>query len=348
MVELDVEKLLENSLISIRLGMEDFQRSQTPEAQGGDAARALSAVRNLFAGVLLLFKYKIANSVEDLEDAGTLIFNPPEVMPFPDGNGGIEWKPAGKFRRTTIDVAAIRKRFEAFGIEVDWTKIDKMQECRNHLEHLHPANTLGEVAGFVADLFPVVRDFVEVQLHKVPADLLGGAWPIMLEHHQFFAATSKECEQAWAEAGVPDDMHRFMASAKCDACGSALLRPHPEEIDVGERVSSAEDVFRYRCVACAHESLIAPLLVKALNNAYDYDHRDGGEEGVEECFACKRDTFVIDEGHCFWCEAELEHPECTFCGESLRQDDQDNGGLCGYHAHQMEKAMREDKSARSA
>ncbi len=142
MLELDAEKLKENAVTSIRLGIEDFQRSQAPEAQGGDAARALSAVRNLFAGVLLLFKYKIAISVDNPERATELIFNPPEVLPQADGNGGVEWKPMGKFKKTTIDVGTIKKRFEGFGIQVDWNVVDKLQECRNHLEHLHPTNTL--------------------------------------------------------------------------------------------------------------------------------------------------------------------------------------------------------------
>ncbi len=138
--------------------------------QGGDPAHALSAVRNLFAGVLLLFKYKIATSVDDFDDAPALIFNPPEILPQSDGNGGIEWKPAGKFKRTTIDVATIKKRFEGFGIEVDWLTIDKLQECRNHLEHLPPANTLGEVADFVAEL-PILREFIQTQLNEQPAEL---------------------------------------------------------------------------------------------------------------------------------------------------------------------------------
>ncbi len=98
MPELDAEKLKENALTSIRLGIEDFQRSQLAKDQGGDPARALSAVRNLFAGILLLFKYKIAVSVDDPDDASVLIFNPPEVLPQADGNGGIEWKPVGKFK----------------------------------------------------------------------------------------------------------------------------------------------------------------------------------------------------------------------------------------------------------
>jgi hypothetical protein len=81
---LDAEKLKENSLTSIRLGIENFQRSFLLREQNGDPARALSAIRNLFAGVLLLFKYKIATSIDDPEDAATLIFNPPEVLPHKD------------------------------------------------------------------------------------------------------------------------------------------------------------------------------------------------------------------------------------------------------------------------
>ena len=56
MAELDAEKLKENALTSIRLGIEDFQRTKQVKEQGVDPARALSAVRNLFAGVLLRFK----------------------------------------------------------------------------------------------------------------------------------------------------------------------------------------------------------------------------------------------------------------------------------------------------
>jgi hypothetical protein len=85
MPELDAEKLKENALTSIRLGIEDFQRSKLAKDQGGDPARALSAVRNLFAGIVLLFKYKIAVSVDDPDEASVLIFNPPEVLPQADG-----------------------------------------------------------------------------------------------------------------------------------------------------------------------------------------------------------------------------------------------------------------------
>jgi uncharacterized protein with PIN domain len=339
---LDAEKLKENALTSIRLGIEDFHLSRLAREKNGDPARALSAIRNLFAGVLLLFKYKIATSVDDPEDAAILIFNPPEVLPQADGNGGVDWQPVGKFKRTTIDVATIKKRFECFDIETDWDTIDKLQECRNHLEHLHPANTLGEVADFVAELFPILRDFVQTQMNEQPAELLGAAWPIMLDHHTFFIDTSAECVEAWNDAGVPDMMQHWLEKCRCENCGSSLLRPHPDDINDAISVERHDDVFRYVCVACGHSDRIGPLMIKNFDDAYYYDPRDGGEPSVETCNECQRETFVIGEQHCAWCGSELDHTQCDICEEALGQDDQHNGGLCGYHNHMYEKAMHDD------
>lgn len=342
MVDLDAKKLKENALTSIRLGIEDFQRTKLAPEQGGDPARALSAVRNLFAGILLLFKYKIAVSVDDPDKAPALIFNPPEILPQADGNGGVEWKPVGKFKKTTIDVGTIKKRFEGFGIEVDWAAIEKMQECRNHLEHLHPANTLGEVAGFVADLFPILREFIQTQLNEQPADLLATAWSVMLAHHEFFTNTMAKCMVAWDGAGVPKMMRPWLNQCQCEECGSSLLHPSQADIESAASVESEDESFKYVCVACGHSDLIAPLMTEALNDAYDYDPRDGGEPGVEVCYDCDRSAFLIHEQHCLWCRAELDHKKCSACEEALGQDDQDNGGLCGYHAHTLSKAMRDD------
>lgn len=342
MAELNAEKLKENALTSIRLGIEDFQCTQKTKEQGGDEARALSAVRNLFAGILLLFKYKIAVSVNDPEKAPDLIFNPPEVMPQADGNGSFEWKPVGKFKRTTIDVATIKKRFEGFDINVDWKAIDKMQECRNHLEHLHPANSLGEVAGFIADLFPVLSEFIHTQLNEQPADLLTTAWPVMLAHHKFFTNTMTACTAAWDDAGIPKSMQPWLDQCQCEECGSPLLRPNQEDIEEGASVEYQDDSFKYVCVACGHSDLFAPQMIKALNDAYDYDPRDGGEPCVEDCNDCGRPTFLTHEQRCQWCDAELDYKSCTVCEDALRQGDQDNGGLCSYHAYQLDKAMADD------
>lgn len=338
---LDAGKLRENALTSIRLGVEDFERCRVP-GDGGDPARALSAIRNLFAGVLLLFKYKIATCVEAPDDAEALIFNLPEVLPHPDGKGGIHWGPVGKFRNTTIDVVTIRKRFETFEIDVDWDVIEKLQSCRNHLEHLHPAHTLGEVADFVAELFPVLQDFIQTELGETPADILGAAWQTMLLHHNFFVDNTQRCADAWAEAGVPEGMDTWLKACKCPQCASTLLAPFQANLDNGDTVKHDDDKFTAECIACGHSLLIAPLMTDAIEKDHGYDPRSGEEPTLERCDQCGRRAFIVPDQVCLWCAGELEYTECEDCEERLGQEDQDNSGRCSYHAYAYEKFMRED------
>ena len=163
-----------------------------------------------------------------------------------------------------------------------------------------------------------------------------------IAHHNFFIDTIAACEAAWADAGAPELMQPWLDRCRCEDCGSSLLRPSQDDIEEGASVENQDDTFRYVCVACGYSDLIGPLMVKELNDAYDYDPRDGGEADIEECNACGRSTFVISDQHCLWCGAELDYPECSLCEEPLRQEDQANGGLCGYHLHVYEKVMRDD------
>ncbi|MGC0944537.1 hypothetical protein WKH55_08720 [Pantoea agglomerans] len=337
--KLDAEKLYDNAVVSIQLGIEDFKLSQVLESEGGNPSRALSSVRNLYAGLLLLFKYRIASKVKSEEEAYELIHTPPvNILPYPDGKDGIIWKPKGNFRNTTIDVAKIKERFDSFEIDADWTAIEKIQECRNHLEHLHPQNTLGEVAEFVADLFPVLSDFITNELEQEPQTVLGPAWEIMLQHNNFFTQKLEECDESWNEAFVPSGMEEFLKECNCPKCGSKLLRASTDSLDAGETVSDNDDIFKYICIACGDIDLIAPLVMSKFKSEFFYWLPDGDEPLYETCHECDRKTFVVGEQACRWCEYSLEYTECCICEESLNQDDQWNGGLCSYHNYVASKA----------
>lgn len=334
----DAQKLYDNSVISIQLGIEDFLLSTTPPEKGGNEARALSSARNLFAGMLLLFKYKIAISVRDPSDAYSLIFNPPaSILPQSDGNGGVEWIPVGKFRSTTIDVAGIEQRFKGFGITVDWKAIEELQDCRNHLEHLHPKHTLGEVAGFIANLFPVLTDFISKELNLVPLDVLGEAWNKMLKHKDFYSRNKNACEVSWNSADFPKNMKFYLLKCSCDMCGSKLLKANEEDLDAGLTMVNNEEIFKYRCLSCGYTDLIAPLLRAALRHEHNFDYSRGEDPTIEQCLECKRETFLIFEQQCPWCEAKLDHERCDMCGTNLTQLDQDNNGLCSYHYNMVSK-----------
>lgn len=137
-------------------------------------------------------------------------------------------------------------------------------------------------------------------------------------------------------------MQPWLDRCQCENCGSSLLRPSQDDIEEEASIENQDDTFKYVCVACGYTGLIGQLMIEELNDYYEYDPRDGSEANVEKCNECNRSTFVISEQHCLWCGVELHYPVCTFCEEPLRQDDQCNGGLCGYHLHVYEKVMRDD------
>lgn len=206
----------------------------------------------------------------------------------------------------------------------------------------HPAHTLGEVADFVAELFPVLRDFIQTQLEESPATILGDAWQIMLAHHNFFVDTIERCQEAWGEACLPEGMEPWLEVCKCPECASTLLTPRQADLDEGHTVEHNSDRFQAACVACGHTTLVVPLMMSELQKAHSYDPRDGDDPSLEVCHQCDRETFLVDEQICVWCAGELEYTECEICEERLSQDDQYNGGMCSYHAYSYEKFMRED------
>ncbi len=323
------KKLLDNAVTSIRLGVEDFEEA---DALGGDTSRSLSSVRNLFAGVLLLFKFKIADCAINDDEAESLIFMPPKVQPFPDGKGGVVWRPHGKFKRTTIDVATIKERLDAFKIGVDWKVVEHLQALRNEIEHLHPNQAHGDLLVFVGDLFPVLSDFINSHLGTTPNDLLGGAWSTMLNHVNTYQRIKADCEAEWAKAGLPGRMDGYIDQVRCDACGYPLVKPNPEQIEEGLTVENDDSVFEYQCVSCDHRAKVKLDLIYALNMQFNSDYKSQDID-VEDCYECGNSTFVVGERECYWCGYELGDVSCLVCEELLSQDEAASGRLCSYHSH---------------
>lgn len=322
------EKLRQNALTSIRLGIEDFQRSSIRAEDGGDPDRAISSARNLFSGLLLLFKYRLILSIEDPLLAEQVIYKAPrEIIPHPNGQGGVEWKPVGKFsNKLTIDVEEIKSRFSAFKIDINWELMKRLQIERNNLEHLHPTESTGAIAGFVADLFPLLRSFITEELEEVPATLLGTTWSIMLAHHSFFIEEQKVCNLMWSESCIPDRLKEIATTMICGSCGSPLVQPDVDSLE------------EYCCVACNHRAEVFDQLEEGLEQACGgYDPYDGDEATTRTCPECDHDLYVVADGECYWCDYELEDRECVFCEQPLGLDDQHTGGMCSYHYHTFNK-----------
>jgi hypothetical protein len=100
-------ELLDNAIESIQVGVEDYQSGTRP--------RLLSAVRNIHAGILLLYKEALrrmspAGSNEALMMA--------RIVPSRDSTGRVVFIGEGK---KTADTHQIKDRFETLGINTDCT-----------------------------------------------------------------------------------------------------------------------------------------------------------------------------------------------------------------------------------
>lgn len=118
-----MKKLLDNAVLSIELGVEDYQT--------GDERRVLSAIRNLYAGVLLLCKQVLWNE-SPLGTDGSLIYK--DLVPRKI-DGSVLMVPK-RPHRNTVDRQQIEERFKELGLNLDWSKLQDLARIRNEVEHL--------------------------------------------------------------------------------------------------------------------------------------------------------------------------------------------------------------------
>jgi hypothetical protein len=150
--------LLTNATSSIKLGVEDYLT--------GESDRMLSAVRNVHAGILLLYKEALRrksppNSSDVLVKA--------QMRPELDSAGELVFVGIGK---KTVDVNQIRDRFSGLGITTRWELLDKITEARNDLEHYIPKHSQAALEGLIANALTVIRDFITRELEKIRSRFL--------------------------------------------------------------------------------------------------------------------------------------------------------------------------------
>ncbi len=108
--------MLQNAVNSIRLGVEDFKTAAE------DEARALSSIRNLTAGLLLLFKVKL----QALSPPGSKeVLLRERVTPIVGPDGETLWVGSGT---KTVDVASIISRLKGLGVDdVEWSLLETLR-----------------------------------------------------------------------------------------------------------------------------------------------------------------------------------------------------------------------------
>lgn len=320
--------MLDNAIQSIQIGMEDFHEE--------DERRVLSAIRNLYAGILLLFKYKLQQLSPDDSDEALL---KTKVLPAIDpASGEVVWVGKGK---KTVEVHDIIDRLNTLGVRgVDWKLLNALQGIRNDIEHYFSPLPIERMKEAIANSLHLITQFCEPHLDERPVEILGQeCWDLMLSVTTVFDAELASCQTnlrsvEWPFQEVLDAMDHMV----CPECKSRLIK--------AVEPTAHRDAITFMCQSCQSESLYIDVAGHAVEismaSVNHWRARQGDEPATCICPECSYDTLLVHENECAACFFEFEYAHCEWCEEALSIEERlYSEGTCGYCQNRYDRMMAE-------
>ncbi len=305
-----MDTLLRNAVQSIQIGVEDYLSA--------DPRRKLSAVRNVVAGILLLFKEKL-KTLSPAESNEVLIKK--TIEPLRRLSGEVVFVGIGK---TTVNVKEIKERFKSLGVEVDWETFHTVIALRNDIEHYCTGEGEARIRKLLVDAFLIMRGFITSELNLEPIELLGAAtWNPLLEIATVYENERQSCLESiraynWGGVGR-EQMCRHL---RC-TCYSELLKP------IGSVQHNFEDTM-LKCCSCGKTETFDALAASTIQSEAYYAAHNGGDPFLVSCYDCGEDAMLVNEEVCYHCGASRQFDNCLLCGERLSMLEQDTGELCEH------------------
>jgi hypothetical protein len=305
--------ILNNALQAMVVGIQDF-------ADGSDA-RLKSALRNVHAAALLLFKEKLMRLSPSNTD-GVLLNERivPEIV-----GGAIVWRGKGK---KTVDVQSIQDRFQTLNISVDWKAFEDANRIRNEIEHYFTTANASTIREAIAKLFGILSRFVRDELNAdlrllLPSDV----WQKFIEVESVYEAEKAICQSSYSKI---DSYSQFVSDGiehlSCDECGSDLIVVNDGSSGV--------------CRSCGEfwdrDALLSAIVTEITDGQNYYAIKDGEEPTSRECPECGEFGFIREEMVCAHC-GESQKEECDRCGVTIPMSELDGSGYCSYCSHQLSK-----------
>lgn len=311
--------ILQNAVESIAVGLEDFSST--------DPRRASSCARNVFAGVLLLFKHKLV-LLSPCDSDEVLI--KARVLPTQNSQGQVEWRGKG---RKTVDVQNIKERFSSLGIDVDWARLERVNEFRNDIEHYYSNLTHESVRSLISDSFLIINDFIRKHLEMEPKELLGDeAWGVLIDVSEVYEREKSECASALEKLTYwSPEILKALQEHMCGSCGSGLIYPISEVGDALEAdlaCKSCDSRWAYEDVVCeaVSEHFFADMYLSMT---------DGGDPPIVDCPECDG-LYIFSEGVCCKCGYSAVH-QCQICESPIIPDELCFTPYCGWCAHKLSR-----------
>ena len=311
-----MSKLFDNAVQSIKLGLEDYQAN--------DPTRTLSAIRNFYAGLLLLAKEVLVRKVPDADEWELIAAS---YKPVPNDSEGIKYVPRGKI---SIDLRGIGERFKDFGLRIDEAALRKIGRIRNDVEHRFPTKKDDSMRLLIAEAFPVAYQLFR-QAGEAPHLVLEDAWGTMLTERTIYKKEQKECSKTFDKIEWVSDILSTVHLV-CPECQSDLVAQRDSGNTNKQKINA-------ECRSC-DATFNAERLIE--NMAI---HLEIGHKTLHTCPECSLATYIVnDDGEadvgCIWCECKLGN--CDVCESKLTPDDiGDRNDRCLYCEYKLDKLDRE-------
>lgn len=290
----------QNAIDSIQLGIEDFQLANKSHKR-----RIISAVRNIYAGILLLFKEKLI--LESPTYDPELLIR--EKINFKkDHSGNLLIQGTGK---KTVDYKGIRERFDNLSIKVDWKILENIQKIRNDLEHYRTEKTEKQISKIISDTFTILNSFITQYLKEPPSELLGSeTWKYILNQHDMYLSLQKSWYSQAKNLNLSNEVIKEnICHIHCPYCDFDLFSTIPGHEN--------EENPPIECISCNRKvpsSMYRQLVVEYLTPIPD--HTNPEEQTFCQCPECGDNTYLYSEDICLSCDQE-NLAYCSSCMEKI-------------------------------
>ncbi len=289
--------LLKNAIDSIQVGVEDYLMEE-------DERRYLSAVRNICAGILLLYKEKLKRLSPPQERDNEVLIKQ-SIKPIRDENGNISF--VGERDNKTVDFYTIKKRFKDLKIiekESDWKKFEDLNKLRNNIEHYYTDMSSSAVREAIVKSFLIIQDFISQHLEEEPCDLLGEeCWQTLLETAEVYKAEDKNCRQSWENLGFKSSvLEHIVENIRCPVCHSNLIK-----------AQNKSNIFpSLTCSSCSNSFELNDVVE---DNCSSYDDAED-VDSFADCSDCSSLSSVVKLGEkwiCFSCPKIHNDNDVGYC-----------------------------------
>lgn len=310
--------LIENAIAAIQVGVEDYHT--------GEKKRLLSAVRNIYSGILLLAKEKLRR-LSPADNKDILIYS--QIVPV-QTDAGIRFEAR---KKNTVNYHEMQNRFKSLGVVFNWEQLNEVKDLRCDVEHFYPQINKDAISGIIAKAVVIIRDLCVDVLSEDPLQLFGDqCWEEMLRVKELYDKEKKLFIDSYSRIDIANKV--FLENALCDIhceeCSSDLV----EIIDI-----ICEPILQLRCKSCGNEfsSSIESVIENSLAFESYIAATDGADDPLGICPECQKNTYVYSECECVICGYKIEYTSCASCHAALSIEEQDNNGLCSYCKHLLDK-----------